>query len=60
MVKAKTKERKKLHLSIYEVENGYTAKLQRNSTDAGDWDYSGTTHVFLTANALIEYIETLF
>ncbi len=40
-----------------EVENGYTVKV--STTNSDDWEYNGKTSVFLTTNALIDFIETL-
>ncbi len=53
----KKKEVKKLWLNIAEVENGYTV---RTSTGNYEDEYGEKTHVFLTSNALVEYIKQLF
>lgn len=59
MTKAKkTNAPKKLYVTIKEVENGYTVKVSHTRVD-DDWGYNEKTNVFLTPNAVIEFIETL-
>lgn len=56
MTKKKNEAKKKLGLSIAEVENGFVVKI---NTSNDEYDYTENTHIFLTSNALVDFIEKL-